>query len=220
MSLTVIGAIERGSYVARVPSRGMVVRVPLQPIGTRIGGVEIGAICARLGTTEVGGKFWRKLKRKARNAVKKTVNIAKKIASNKIVKGLYNAAKQLAPSPINQVLGAVETGVKFGKALAQGSRAARAALPIVKKLAAGKISLSEAQRLAPKAGVKPSTVRDAAATIKLKSKARSNPKVAQLFKNVAEIEAAAKVAEPAPSHRRFITARSGRKYAVTIQRAA
>lgn len=215
MSLTVIGSIENGAYVARVPSRGLTVRVPLRPIGNRVGGVEIGAICAQMGTPVISGKVWNKIKSKAKKAVKKTVSIAKKVADNKIVKGLYAAAKQLAPSPINQVLGAVETGVKFGKALAKGAPNAKRALPTIKKLAAGTITLKAAQKLAPALGVKPETIRDAAATIKLKSKARTNPKVAQLFRNVAEIEATG-----GTPGERIVTAKSGRRYAVTVRRAA
>jgi len=216
----IIGSIERGAYVARLPSHGLVVRVPLEPIGRRVGGVEIGAVCAQLGTTQVGG-WWSKFKKGVKKSVKKTVSVAKKIAHNKIVKQLYETAKSLAPSPLNQILGAVETGVKFGKALAGGSKAAKAALPIVKSLAAGKLSLAAAQKLAPK-GIKPTTIRDAAATLKLKQKARTNPQVAKLFAGVARIEATNKLPSSRPSRpmERIITTRSGKRFAVQIRPAA
>lgn len=219
MSLEVIGAIERGHYVARVPGRGVMAVVPLGPLGRRIGGIEVGAICANLGTPEISGRFWRRMKRKVKKAVKKTVKVAKVIANNKIVKNLYQTAKNFAPSPINQMLGAIETGVKVGKALAGGSKKIKAALPVIKALAANKTTLQAAGNAAAKLGVKPATVRDAAAMIKLKAMAKRDPKVAAAFRAATEIEGSVAVAKPKTAER-IITARSGRKYAVSVRRAA
>lgn len=218
MSLQVIGAIERGHYVARVPGRGVMAIVPLGPLGRRIGGVEVGAICANLGTTEIGGRFWRRMKRKVKKAVKKTISVAKVIANNKVIKNLYQTARAFAPSPLNQVLGAIETGVRVGKAIAGGSKKVKAALPVIKKLAAGKTTLRAAGQAAKKLGVKPETVRDAAAMIKLKAVSRRDPKIASAFRAASEIERS--VSTPKSIERIVTAPRSGRKYAVMIRPAA
>ena len=224
MSVTIIGAIERGHYVARVPSMGLVSRVPLGPIGRRIGGVEIGAVCARLGTTEISGRRWRRLKRGFKKGIKTTVKVAKKIAKSDIVRQLYNSAKAAIPAPFNAALAAVETGIRFGTAIAKGSKKARKALPVVQALAKGRIGLNDAKRLAVKAGVQPNTVRDAAAMLRLKAQAKANPRIANVFAVAKKIESAKtvpKTSKSSPASReRIITARSGRRYAVTVRRAA
>lgn len=212
---TIIGSIENGAYVARVAGSPIKVTVPLAPIGRRIGGIEVGAICANLGTTQVSGRFWRKLKRGLKKAVKKTVRVAKAVAHNKVIKNLYGTVKGFLPSPLNQALAAVETGVKFGKALAKGSSKAKRALPVVKQLAAGKITLKAAKRMAPSLGVKPNTIRDAAALIRFKAKAPTNPRIAELLSHAAKIEASV-----GPADETIMTGPSGRRYAVRVRRAA
>lgn len=218
MSLTVIGSIERGHYVARVPSHGICVAVPLAPIANRMGHPEVGALCASMGTPEVSGRIWRRMKRRAKKGfrvVKKVVKVAKKVANNQIVKTLWNSAKAAIPPPYNAALVAVETGVRFGVAVAKGFPKAKKSLPVVKALADGKISLPAAKRAAAKIGLRPNTVRDAAAMIKMKAAARTNPKLAAVFKTAATIEAARKATKE-----RIVTAPSGRKYAVSVRRAA
>jgi len=223
---TIIGAIDSGHYIATMPSHGLTVRVPLGPIGRRVGGVEIGAICARLGTPEIGGRRWRRFRRGIKKGIRKTVRIAKTIANNKLVKNMYAAAKSFMPSPLNQMLGAIETGVRVGKAISGGSKKARAALPIIQKLAAGSISLSQSASAARRIGVKPDTVKGAAAMIKLKAEAAKRPTIARIFATAAGIEQTGKTPTRAVSSaqmksiRRIITARSGRRYAVNIQRAS
>lgn len=220
MNFVTIGAIESGAYVLRAPQHGIKISVPLRRVARRlqVQGIEIGAdamrALPRLGDPQVSGAIWNKLKKKAKSAVKTVVNTAKKVANNKLVKTLYKVAKAAVPPPYNVALQAVETGVKFGKAIAKGSKKAKAALPIVKKLAKGQVSLAAAKAAGKKLGLKPNTIRDAAATLKIKAAAPKSPKARQLLDTAAKIEATTD-----PANKRIVTAQSGRRYEVSVSPA-
>ena len=210
----VIGSIEQGHYVLRAPEWGQSVAVPLRPIGQRIGGVEIGAVCARLGDPQVSGKLWNKLKKGAKKAVQKTVQVAKKVASNKLTKKLYNAAKSVTPAPFSLAFTAAEAGAKIVKAVKSGNPKAKKAASIAKKLAEGKVSLPKAKAAAKAAGIKdPNIVRDAALMPALKAAAAKNPKLAATLAQAGEIDRGVNGAT------KVVTAKSGRKYEVTVRAA-
>lgn len=209
----IIGSIEQGHYVLRAPAYGQSVAVPLRPIGERIGGVEIGAACARMGDPEVSGKIWRKLKKGAKKAVKKTIKIAKKVASNKLTKKLYNAAKSVTPAPFSLAFTAAEAGSKLVKAVKGGNPKAKKAAKVAAKLAGGKITVAKANAAARKIGVKPSTIKGAALMPKLKVAALRNPKLASALAQAGEIDRGVNGAT------RTVKAKSGRVYEVTVRAA-
>lgn len=214
MNTVVIGSIENGRYVLRAPAYGVSVNVPLRPIGERIGGVEIGAAVARMGDPVVAGKIWSKLKKGAKMAVKATINVAKKVANNKLTRKLYAAAKSVTPAPFSLAFTAAEAGAKIAKAVKGGNPKAKKAAAVAANLAAGKITARQASAEAAKIGVKPMTIKAAALMPKLKAAAIKNPKLAQTLAQAGEISTAV----DAP--RQTVRAKSGRVYEVSVRAAA
>lgn len=212
---TVIGAIERGHYVLRHNGR-VLASEPLLPHAYRM---EVGAECVdviqRMGDTEIGGAFFDKIKKATKKTVSKVASAAKTVAKNKATKALYNAAKQAAPSPYKEYIAGAETAVRFTKEMTKNTpkgKAAKAALPVVQQLAAGKISLKDAQAKGKALGLKPETIRDTAAAIKLR--ASSSPIAKSVMAVVNDIEQV----NNAPT--RIVQAQSGRRYEVTVRAAS
>lgn len=210
---TIIGSIERGNYVYRHGGR-VVARVPLARVARRmnVSGEAMQAIHHMSGRTEISGAFFNKIKKAAKSTVKAVAQTAKTVAKSKVTQALYSAAKAAAPSPLNQAIAASETAVKLGKAIAKGDakgKKAAKAMPTIKALADGKISLAKAKAEAPKFGLKPNTIRDAAVAMKLTT--AKSPEAKAVMAVVADI---AKV-ESAQS--RVVTAKSGRKYEILVK---
>lgn len=220
MAIVSVGSIEQGYYVERVPSHGITVRVPIRDYAPT---PEIGAMCDRLdgvgNPAEIGWGFFKKAVKWTKKAVGKSIDAAKDVAKSRVVKKLYSSVREAAPTPWKEYLQAAETGVKFTKAITKGSKKAKRAAPVVKALAAGKISRKKAERLARKAGVKPSTVKRAAAFERMKNhpKVRHDPKVKQALAAAHEIE---KAGQKGAGYERIVRApESGRKYIVNVSLA-
>ncbi|MGP1665007.1 MAG: hypothetical protein ACTS5I_03640 [Rhodanobacter sp.] len=214
LGATIIGSIEQGHYVMRHGNR-VLAREPLRPHAQRmqISG-DAMAVIDRMQRTEVGGKFFNKVKKAAKKGVSKVVKGAKKVAKNKATKALYSAAKQAAPSPYKEYIAGAETAVNFTKAIAKGSKkgkAAKKALPTVKALAQGKITLAQAKKKSQALGLKPNTIRDVAASMKLH--ASKSPAAKAVMSVVTDIS---KVTE---SPTRIVEAASGRRYEVLVKPA-
>ena len=211
---TIIGSIEQGHYVIRHGNR-VLAREPLRPHARRmqVSG-DAMAVINRMGRTEVSGAFLNKIKKGAKKAVSKVVKGAKVVAKNKATKALYNAAKTAAPSPYKEYIAGAETAVNFTKAMAKGTKkgkAAKKALPTVKALAEGKISLADAKKKSQALGLKPNTIRDVAASMRLH--ASKSPAAKAVMGVVADIS---KLTE---SPTRIVEAASGRRYEVLVRPA-
>lgn len=225
MAVQIISGIHRGHLVMHAPQYGITVREKLRKHarrlerkGVHIGGVETHQALRdmerlEIGAVEIAG-LWSKLKKGVKKGVSKTVKAAKVVAKNKITKSLYSAVKTAAPSPYKEVIAAGEVAARVGTDLAKGLKKAKKTVAISKKLATGKTSLAAAKKAAKKAGLKPSVVRDVAATMKIATS--SNPDAQRAIAAVREIEQAA--AEAAPKSYQ-ITGPSGRKYQVSVSPA-
>jgi hypothetical protein len=214
LGATVIGAVENGAYVIRHGNR-VLVREPLMRHAVRFGGgAETERALRQLGRVEVSGAFWNKVKKATKKTVSKTVSAAKKVAKNKVVKELYKAAKSAAPSPYKEYIAGAETGVRFANAMSKKTPkgvAARKALPVVRALAEGKVSLKAAKAKGVALGLKGNTIRDAAASMKLRTS--NTPQARAVMAVVADI---AKVTE---NPTRIVQAASGRRYEVLVRQA-
>lgn len=212
---TVIGGIENGRYVVRHGDRVLAAE-PLIKHAQRMGAdAETLRIVRTIGRTQVSGAFWRKIKRKTKKAVAKTVKAAKKVARSKVMKELYAAAKQAAPSPYKEFIAGAETAVRFTSAMTKNTpkgKAARKALPVVQDLAAGKISLKAAKAKGKKLGLKPNTIRDAAASMKLR--ASKDPAAKAVMQVVTDI------AKVTTNPTKIVKAPSGKLFEVLVKPAA
>lgn len=212
---TMIGSLENGSYVIRHGNE-VVANVPLSPIAQRMNvGADVHAVINRMGHVEVSGAFLNKIKKATKKTVGKVVKAAKTVAKSKVAKTLYSAAKSAAPSPYKEYIAGAETAVKFTKAMTKNTpkgKAAKKALPVAQKLAAGKISLPAAQAKAKSLGLKPNTIRDVAASIVLRQSDTPEAKaVMEVVDDIAKVE-------DAPT--RIVEAASGRRYEVFVKAAS
>lgn len=214
LGATVISGIENGRYVVRHGSR-VIASEPLARHALAIGAdAEAVRIVRGLGRTEISGAFWNKVKRTTKKAVSKTVSAAKKVAKNKITKELYNAAKAAAPSPYKEYIAGAETGVRFAKAISKNTpkgKAARKALPVVQDLAAGKITLKAAQAKGVSLGLKATTIRDAAASMRLRTS--NDPKARAVMAVVADID------KVTTNPTRVVRAQDGKLFEVLVRPA-
>lgn len=216
LGATVIGGVESGHYVMR-HGNNVIAAVPLRPLARKMQvGIEVQQALKLEGDqVAIGGAFWNKIKRKTKKGISKVVDSARKVAKNKVTKELYAAAKSAAPSPYKEYLAGAETAVRFGQAMAKNTpkgKAAKKALPVVQKLAAGKISLQEAQKKGKALGLKPNTIRDTAAAMKLRMS--SDPKAKAVIAVVNDI---AKVTEnPVKT---VTSPTTGKRYEVLVRKA-
>jgi hypothetical protein len=217
LGATVIGGVEQGHYVMR-HGNNVIAAVPLRPLARKMQvGIEVQQALKRLEGDQVaiGGAFWNKIKKKTKKGISKVVDGARKVAKNKVTKELYAAAKSAAPSPYKEYIAGAETAVRFGAAMAKNTpkgKAAKKALPVVQKLAAGKISLKEAQKKGKALGLKANTIRDTAAAMKLRMSA--DPKAKAVIAVVNDI---AKVTD---NPIKTVTSPStGKRYEVLVRKA-
>lgn len=135
-------------------------RIPYVPGDLdQISGVEIGALVEG-DLDEVGAK-------KRRPILAKVAKVAKKVVNNKVTRGLYKAAKAIVPAPYNAAFTAAEGAVKLAKSLKKKGKKARPIKKTVQALAAGKITLPQAEKLSQALGVDAEEVKAAAVMTKM-----------------------------------------------------
>ncbi len=180
--------VENGQLVGYLPNvAGARVQIPLRDIVREARAQLTPAELERLDYASastvsgaiddvVGGKIARKLKK-----------AIKKVAKNKLVKGLVNMVKKAVPPPFNMAVKAAEGAAKFAGALTSKKKSpaakkakakAKKILPAVRAAAAGRITSKQLVKAAKKAKVKPSVAMDAALMKRVATDARTNPKAA------------------------------------------
>lgn len=179
--------VDAGELVGFVPALNAEIRVPLREIvrGARadFSRAELDMLDRMSGDTVggvvddvVGGKIARKMKK-----------AIKKVAKNKLIKGIVKFAAKAVPPPMGTVVRAAQGAAKFAKALKQkpktkagkASKArAKKILPAVRAAAQGKISSKQLVKAAKRAKVKPAIAMDAAVVKRAALDARTNPQAA------------------------------------------
>lgn len=235
-----VDTIEGGDYVSRVPAVGFEVRIPLRKMARRleVSGYRLGSeghralrqlqqrtqiSGVRVDGVEIGA-FLSRIKKVAKKAVTATVKVAKKVADSKVAKGLYAAAKAVAPSPISNAIAATEMGVRLGKAVAKGNPKAKAAKAVSEKLAAGKLTPAQVNAEAKRLGVKPETIKGGAFLITAHNAPPGSP-AKKVLNTAKAIEATAKgqtqkAPTKAPQGKEYTIPIKGKKYTMVLKAVA
>lgn len=183
--------VENGCLVGFHPATNSIVRVPLSEI-VEAAGIEldaderaaldrvpggptiVGAIEDALEGDVVSGKVGKKIKK----GLKKAGKAIKKVAKNKIVKGLVNVLKKVTPPPFNIAITAAEGAAQFAKSLKKKGSKHSKIVKDVRAAAEGKITPAQLEARAKKAGVSPKEATDAAVIKRVALQSRTDPKAA------------------------------------------
>lgn len=179
---------------------------------------------AQMDNPAVAGKIGKKIKK----GLKKAGAAVKKVAKNKIVKGIVNTLGKVVPPPLNLPIKAAQGAAKLATAVAKGVKGAKTVKKAAAKAAAGKMPIKKLEAVAKKAGVSPKLAVDAAVIQKTANNARAgDPKAKAALAMAADLTSkkpSAKLAQAAAAAQRApagktVSAKgpSGKTYRFSVQ---